>query len=360
MKVLVVCDYFLPGTFAGGPLRSLSALIDALGDEIHFDVLTRDRDVGQNVPYPELGDGRWHPMGKAQVRYLTPSERRPWRLRQVIREAAPDVIYLNTLLSTAFAVPILGLRRIGALPCVPFILTPRGQLAAGALALKSTKKRLFLEVAKRTRLCSGIVWHAASDHEARDIVDCFPGALVRVVPNLSERPRLPDAPSGRPTKKSGELRLVFIGRIARNKGLHLALEALKGVRGAVEFRVFGPEEDVAYLNECRAIAGGLPSGLAVHFAGPLPFEKVGAELYGSDLFVLLSAGESFGHAALEALFAGCPLLLSDRTPWRDLQAKGIGWDVSLGDLEQTQKILQRCVDMETSEHRGPRSGAVPS
>jgi glycosyltransferase involved in cell wall biosynthesis len=46
----------------------------------------------------------------------------------------------------------------------------------------------------------------------------------------------------------------------------------------------------------------------------------------------------------EALASGCPVLVSDQTPWRNLEAEGVGWDIPLGETERFRSVLQHCVD----------------
>jgi glycosyltransferase involved in cell wall biosynthesis len=55
---------------------------------------------------------------------------------------------------------------------------------------------------------------------------------------------------------------------------------------------------------------------------------------------------SYGHVICEALTSGCPVLISDQTPWQDLEADGIGWDIPLRETERFRSVLQRCVDGE--------------
>jgi glycosyltransferase involved in cell wall biosynthesis len=59
--------------------------------------------------------------------------------------------------------------------------------------------------------------------------------------------------------------------------------------------------------------------------------------------------ENFGHVMVEALSAGCPLIISDRTPWRDLETKHIGWDLPLDSLKW-KETLNRAIEMEADEY----------
>ena len=36
LNILIFADYYLPGFKAGGPIKTLSNLVDQLGDEFHF------------------------------------------------------------------------------------------------------------------------------------------------------------------------------------------------------------------------------------------------------------------------------------------------------------------------------------
>jgi glycosyltransferase involved in cell wall biosynthesis len=68
------------------------------------------------------------------------------------------------------------------------------------------------------------------------------------------------------------------------------------------------------------------------------------------LFLIPTLGENFGHVIFESLAVGCPVLISDRTPWRGLEEKGVGWDVPLGDVARFRAILQECVDMDSEAY----------
>jgi hypothetical protein len=51
---------------------------------------------------------------------------------------------------------------------------------------------------------------------------------------------------------------------------------------------------------------------------------------------------------VEAWSAGCPVLVSDRTPWRALAADGVGWDVPL-ERARWVAALVRCAAMTDAD-----------
>jgi glycosyltransferase involved in cell wall biosynthesis len=67
--------------------------------------------------------------------------------------------------------------------------------------------------------------------------------------------------------------------------------------------------------------------------------------------------ENFGHAIVEALLAGLPVLISDRTPWRQLEQRCAGWDISLDDTEGFVRVIERCCEMDCDAFQRYRDGA---
>ncbi|HYH82251.1 MAG TPA: glycosyltransferase family 4 protein [Longimicrobium sp.] len=336
--ILTLIDYYLPGYKGGGPIRTLANIVQHLGGELRFRIVTRDRDLGDAEPYAE---GARREVGGAEVVYLAPGEMRRG-IARLLRTPGHDALYLNSLFSATFTLWPLWLRLVGKIHRVPVIVAPRGELSPGALAFKSTKKRAFLIAARRLGLYRGVVWQASSPVEAEEVRRWFgPAATVVVAPDLP--PPASAAPPPR-TKRAGELRLAFVSRIDRKKNLDGAIRLLRDVPGSVVLDVYGPEEDAAYAAECRALAK--ESNADVRFHGPVPPERVAEVLREADAFFFPTHGENFGHVVLEALLAGCVPLLSDRTPWRGLEAKGIGWDLPLDRPEAFRAALAELVAMD--------------
>ncbi|MGH7297450.1 MAG: glycosyltransferase, partial [Polyangiaceae bacterium] len=121
------------------------------------------------------------------------------------------------------------------------------------------------------------------------------------------------------------------------------------LKGEVVFTVHGPAVDPGYLERCKQLARQLPSNIRVEFRGPLAHEQVLDRLALQHVFLLPTVGESFSHAILESLLAGCVPIISDQTPWRDLARAGAGWDLPLADEAAFVRALQTCVDIGEEE-----------
>jgi glycosyltransferase involved in cell wall biosynthesis len=349
-RILVLADWYLPGTKAGGTVSAIANMIELVGDEFRFHVITRDRDLAEKSPYSGVQTDRWIPVGKASVLYT--SDLTFSNLRRHILDIAPNLIYLNSFFSP-WTRKILLLRRLGLLPASAVVLAPQGEFSAGALSLKRVRKWLYQRVTKRTGLYRDLTWHACSDLEKQQIraAGIANGTRSRerlvVTPNVPS-PHLAELPieSQRPKKRPGAVRLIFLSRISRMKNLHFALNSLAAVRGHVEFEIVGPAEDAGYWGACQEQIRALPKNIVVNCTGPLRHEHVNRTFSQNHFLLLPTLGENFGYTILEALAAGSPVLISDQTPWRNLQAAGVGWDLPLGKPGLWQSALQECIAMD--------------
>ncbi|WP_336096410.1 glycosyltransferase family 4 protein [Roseovarius sp. CH_XMU1461] len=331
--ILISVAAYLPGFKAGGPVRSTANLVEHLGDEYQFRIITADRDFGETQPYRDIEPGRWYRVGKAEVCYLAPKQLRLHPLARLLRETPHDVLYLNSFLDPRFTTRPLLAQRLGLAPRSQVVLAPRGEFSSGALSLKVGKKRAYRAASGLLGLHRGLIWQASSEAEAEDIrrTMAHVASDIRIAPVL---PRAAAAP--RPAhadRGGGPLRIAFLGRIAPMKNLLFALKVLERVRAPVAFSIFGPREDATYWARCARAIDALPPNVSVTEHGPILAEQVHDSLAGHDLFFLPTRGENFGHVIAEALQAGLPLLISDQTPWRGLAQQGLGWDLPLSDQQ---------------------------
>lgn len=358
--ILTIASYYLPGYRAGGPIRSVANLISWLGDEFRFLVLTRDRDLQDTQPYGTIEPGTWQTVGKASVMYLSPRQIGLRHWYELLKSIDYDVLFLNSFFGT-LSVQTLFLRRLGLSKEQPLLLAPRGEFSPGALALKPKKKWAYVQLARITGLWQDAVWLATSDLEAQDIrlviKESGDQLDIHIAPNLVVPATTGMRPMVQIPKESGKARIVFVSRISRTKNLDYALELLPGLEGDVVFDLYGPAEDMAYFHECQTQAERLPGNIRFTYHGPVTAERVHDIFSSAHVFLLPTLGENFGHVIHEALRAGCPVLISNRTPWHNLEQAHAGFAVPLEQPARFRKVLQFFVDMDASTHRLWRAGA---
>ncbi len=348
--VLVALGSFWPGNDASGPNQSFIALASALKAEFDFRVVARDRAPG--APASSAPQG-WVDLGYAQAHYLKIGRLGARGLAALLRATPHDALWLNSVYDREFTLPALIAARLFGASRAPVILSPRGEFGAGALEVKSGKKQIFLRLARTLKLWRDIAWHATSEAEARDMAAQTPSdARIVVAPNL--RLMLSPPPF---TRGEEALRVIFVGRIAPIKGLAFALAALARVRCRVTFEIFGPPEDEATYAHARAVAQELPAHVVVRWRGAASNEAIVEALARSDLFLLPTGGENFGHAIFEALSCGVPALISDQTPWRGLTARRAGWDLPLARPQAFVDAIETIAALPDEARAAWREGA---
>jgi glycosyltransferase involved in cell wall biosynthesis len=140
-------------------------------------------------------------------------------------------------------------------------------------------------------------------------------------------------------KLNQPLKFINVARISIEKGTLKMIESLKDIEYSVILDIYGPIYDVAYWEKCKIVIEQLPNHVTVNHKGFIESELVLELINSYDFFILLSQGENFGHSILEALSVGCPVIISDQTPWRDLESKGIGWDVDINDSKKVSSVF---------------------
>ena len=268
-----------------------------------------------------------------------------------LHECDPDIVYLNSFFNAPFSIALLAARRLGLTSDrARWILATRGEFSTGALAIKALKKRAFMRLAAAVGLHRGLIWQATSTEEAADILRQVDAAAtaVRLAPNLTEpvgayEPPASLAGAGKP------LKVCFLSRVSRKKNVRFAIEVLRQTDRPTEFHVYGPAEDEAYTAECRALGDTPGSKLSVLWHGDVAHEKVRSVLGQHHLFLLPTLGENFGHAIFESMAAGVPVLISDKTPWRDIEIRGAGWARPLSAKSGFIEVVERVADFSLAE-----------
>lgn len=348
-KLLFITDWYPPAFKGGGPIRSLVNLVEQLKTEYACYIYTSDTDFGEEQPLHDVVTNQWVNKNGVQVYYRS-GKMSFKQVKSIIAEINPNRIYLNSMFSNMIK-PILV-----AYATNKVIVAPRGMLNASALAVKPIKKYLYLWFLRTFGFAKYLHFHATSDEERKVIKRIFPNAQsIVVAENIPGSVSVDLHPAD---KMKGCLNMVFVGRMHPIKNLHLLLEALQNVDGEVKLTVIATNEDNNYLERCAQISRSLPAHINISWFLDLPPNEITNHLLNAHLFALLSTGESFGHAIFEALAVGCPVLVSDNTPWKNLEEKKAGLDLSLNNLNKISSAIQVFVNLDNQQWQSYRKGAL--
>ncbi|HEV7287983.1 glycosyltransferase family 4 protein [Sphingomonas sp.] len=352
--ILNLLGCYWPGNDSSGPNTSFRSMATELGADFEFLMVARDLPLGADAASvtPPAQD-RWHDIGFARARYLPIGRRGAQGLGALLDATPHDVLHLNGYHDREFTIPALVRRRLRR-PSQGVLLSPRGEFSDEALGLGALKKQVYRAVANGAGLLNNVVLHATSDAELADLRRAFPRHRIELIPNARAIFPLPAAVARRADER---FRIAFVGRISPVKGVDIALRALAQVRAPVRFEIYGPVQDADYWRSCTALIAALPSHVEVVAMGEIANSAVAETMARQDLMLMPSLSENFGHGIFESLAAGTPVVIGDKTPWRDLAARRAGFDLPLADVSALAAAIDRLAAMDAATAQQWRDGA---
>jgi glycosyltransferase involved in cell wall biosynthesis len=172
----------------------------------------------------------------------------------------------------------------------------------------------FVDLCEEPRLANG--WVVASSFTATTLAEQgVPRECIQLVPYGVDAEKFPCRDT--PPEAATPFRVVWLGSMTQRKGLSYFLEAVAAVPQAnLEVLMCGH-----HAVECELIEGcGLRS---IRVLRGLPDDELARVLRASDLFVLPSLAEGFGHAILEAMSSGLAVLTTPSTCGPDVLQNGV-------------------------------------
>jgi glycosyltransferase involved in cell wall biosynthesis len=217
---------------------------------------------------------------------------------------------------------------------LPFVLAPHGTLpyGTGRGLLKKTWDRLFAN--NLLRRFDHVI--AVSEQEATEVralwsryrIPLGP-QQVTVIPNGVHPDQFASLPDRDESRRRWDLGtgpvVVFLGRLADRKGLHLLIPAFADLVGqfpGARLLLVGPDEGMERRLRDLALRRGMES--QVIFTGMLDGNAKLMALRAADVFVLPAEGEGFSLAALEAMACGLPLVLTPGCNFPEVASSGAG------------------------------------
>lgn len=330
-KVLIYVDWFTPAYRAGGPIRSCENITMHLQNQFDFYIFTSNKDLGEKEPLSVTSDTWVKYNDSIHVFYASKQFQRVNAQKKILSTLDFDVLYINSLFSTKYAIIPLILSNFFIRKKYKTIIAPRGMLGKGALQLKSLKKKTFLIISKGIGLFNNVTWQATTELEKEEIKHQFDEkSNILIAENIPNQLFI-----NRPIKKkeSNQLNLYFLSRVNPKKNLLFVLELLEKISSdlKINFDIIGPIDDEDYWKRCRKKIEILQkkSTLKIEYLGSLPHNRFIKKLEMYHAMILPTLNENFGHVIVEALSAGNVAIISDQTPWKNLTGKKVGFDLPL-------------------------------
>lgn len=339
----------MPGTKSGGPVRSCANLIDHFKEDFEFLVITRDSDYCETKSYENIQSNAWNKIGNnVNVFYISNTNLNYQFLKKLVASTYFDVVYINGIYSKYFSIlPVYLLRKSDK----PVIIAARGMLNPQAFFVKPRRKKAFLSFMNLVSFYKNIIFHATNKDEANYIKKSIKESEnIKIAPNLPrqvQRETLPEK------DKQETTNFISVARVAQEKGTITALKAFSCLDSShkIEYDIYGPIYDQDYWNKCKELIKKLPENIKITYKGSVSSEEVPLLLEAYHFFIMPSEGENYGHGIVEAFTAGCPVIISTKTPWKKLFNKKVGWDVDLQDSNALTEVLKTAVNMKNKVYK---------
>ncbi len=242
---------------------------------------------------------------------------------------------------------------VSKLTGIPYLLSLRGGDVPGFMGEELRRvHNMTMPITRRVwSRASAIIANSQGLHELAQ--KTLPGKRIEIVPNGIDLDTF--YPSDRTGDDLKKVRLLFVGRLAGQKGLPYLLQALAKlgpeVLNSTELELVGSGPDEGAL---RAMTGELRLNNVVKFLGWVPREEIPDHYRAADVFVLPSLDEGLPNVVLEAMGCGNALVATDIRGNQELVSNGgNGLLVPAADSNSLAEALGKVItDRELRERMG--------
>lgn len=303
----------------GGPSRSVRAVANALTRDRVATTVLATRTATSAPMLPGTDAARFEFFAREFPRWLCRSS----GLHRHLEQRHYDCLHHHSIWLLTLRYAAGAARQHG----IPLVISPRGMFSPWAYQHHRWRKRLAAALVHPGAFATAAGWHATSDEEMQDIRRLGFEQPVCVAPNGVDLPPASELAAARAHWQTTEPLAarhpvaLFYSRLHRKKRVLELIDLWLGQpRGDWRLLLVGvPEEySVDQLRQIVARAGGAGQ-ISVHDGRSQPPPYAAASL-----FVLPSHSENFGLVVAEALAAGVPVLVTDSTPWSQLESKAAG------------------------------------
>jgi glycosyltransferase involved in cell wall biosynthesis len=334
MRICLVSSSFYPATFYGGPISATWDLSKKLAEKGHEIYVSTTNANGAEALDVEC-DNFLEKENNVFVKYYN---------EQLINKFSfsfmfgiwsdikkSEVVYIQYL----FHYSVLFSLLCSLIQKKKIIICPRGSFSVFTLSNKLAFVKSFWLFLFINPLVSKIIWQASSYLEERDILNRYPNATVEIINDgvdfnaFQNETVITNCELVNKVTNSNfkEVSHVFfsMGRLHKIKGFDILIDAfnlfLEKDKNA-KLIIAGGDDGVGKKLENQIKKFNLES--SVFLIGAINFQDKKRLLNNCDYFILASEFESFGIVIAEALSCGKPVVVSNKTPWKDIQINNCG------------------------------------
>lgn len=364
MRILHLSPYYAPAYAFGGVARAVEGMATALVRRGHeVTILTTDAfDQRQRYhgPSDEIIDGArvlrrpnaW-PWLRGRLNLSTPRS-----MKKTAEAILPtvDVVHVHEFRTLENLLVTPAAQQLGK----PIALSPHGtlNLETGRGRLKIVWDRLLspglalrvdhvIALSEAERAVAEGLWLNFGKRQRPTRFSVVPNGVHW--PDFDQRQRAADF---RARYHLGDAPTVlFMGRLQERKGVDVLIEAFKAAAiDNARLLIVGPDEGM--LPALKALAKGDPR---IVFTGYLAGDARLGALAASDIFALPATGEGQPMAALEAMAAGLPAVLSPGCNLGEAETAGAGYVVEASAAAFSEKLSRLLSDAALREAMGRRA-----
>jgi len=334
MRICLVSSSFYPATFYGGPISAtwdLSKKLTKDGIEVYVSTTNAnglnqlDLKVNQFIEKQENFLVKYYHeqiINKFSISFL-------FGIWSDIKKS--DLVYIQYL----FHYTVLFALICSVIQNKKIVICPRGSFSVFTLNnklvfFKSLWISLFI-----SPILSKINWQASSYLEEYDILRRFPKAKVSIINDGVDCKSFENATESTrenliqkfANKEFSEVSSLFfsMGRLHKIKRFDVLIDAFKlFVQDNKNAKLLIAGGDDGVKNQLLTQLEKLDLLDSVFLIGAINFEDKKLILGNCDVFALASEFESFGIVIAEALSCGIPVVVSNKTPWKDIEKNNCG------------------------------------
>lgn len=344
-KLLIMASLFWPQKNSGGPPISIMNLVQSIKGEFDIYIISKNHELNDDKPLEGIKDG-WNQFEFGKAYYVRKGEHSFKNISKLISEVSPDVIYQNSFFSMDDLLPVLIYKKKHN--GVKVIVAPRGELYPERFECGRTKKSVYSKVFRYSGLLKDVYFQGTGEEECSQekTILGIPDNRILDIQNLSI---ISGERHNHLAKVSGAIKLVYVARIHPTKNTLKAIQYLSQVKGNVQYDIYGSIEAEDYWKQCTKAIEELPKNIKVNYYGVVDHDKVASIIPNYHAYYMPTSGENFGHSIVEAMLLGKMVIISDQTPWTDVNNHG-GYAVALGNDDGFVDALNCCIELDDKQY----------